>query len=126
MGPFDSKRFKALQARWYAKLAKSGFVDIEREDGTLIDREQERYAKEMPQDVAKAREAYYRAAEHYMTRAGAMTKRDLAVWRLHVEGCNNTEIAEALGLARATVTKIVAKHRAYVLNASRLASTEDT
>lgn len=101
-----TKAFLELQAKWYAKLKKKGFIDIEAQ-GRLPDI-----------DYRNATIRDREAIAAYFTQAGAYlhvghfeqeTHRD--VWIFHAEGWSVREIASHLGLGRNAVHAVIKEHR---------------
>lgn len=89
--------FKRLQARWYRRLRKNGFEDIE--SGGVCRNLWTSKRSKIPLDangrriVWDAVTEYYRWAEHVMRGRRFRTKQDREVWRLHASGMSKREIA---------------------------------
>lgn len=82
----QGKKFEELQAKWYAKLAKEGFVDIEggMENRPKIRTQVYRHGMDLSQIEAKAE--YYRLAEHFLIEYKFAHPIEKLVWKLHSEG----------------------------------------
>ncbi len=97
--PFDTRAFKQLHAEWTAKLAASGFEDIEHADrsltygGTTVRRSANRAAR-------SHRAEYYRLAGQWLWERVWRTRMQRRTWELHTEGLNHREIMRALGPMR--------------------------
>ncbi len=111
-----STALSALQQEWDAKLAASGFVDLEkRSDGGRLDAHMK-----LPghvDDDPDAREYYLRAA-HLLNEPGGPIGRAREVWILHADGVSNKEIATRLRARRQDVTDAVDYWRSKLLGGS--------
>lgn len=94
--PNNSKEFKELQAKWYAKLASKLFNDIER-NGHLK-RSERFYALERcaNEDVVEAKTEYYRIAGHFLHGHKFETVLEERIWELHAKGLSVRKIVTAL------------------------------
>lgn len=96
----DRKKFQRLQREWYGKLAKSGFVDIEKGDQLIAWSSrwmnQERYGYR-PTELQE-REQYYQLANDFLVEWGElfMSELERAIWELYCEGMGCRKIAAAL------------------------------
>lgn len=95
-----SKEFLELRAKWYAKAAKSGFEDIERDEDSLkawhsFDFIRNTRNKYHPV-VFQATEEYYRLAGQFLHDHKFKTKLEYAVWEMHCEGATIVDTATAL------------------------------
>lgn len=114
-------KFEALKRKWYAKLKRSGFEDIEQDevylkkytgqvsgvDGTGVVKNGGYYEIGLPPgsitwDFAKqdgirpeALAEYYRWATHQLNEFKFKTKKDYKIWKLHTEGLSIRQIARA-------------------------------
>lgn len=103
----NSKQFKDLQRLWYDKLEKTGFKEIEQEDGLL-----KRWSTRVFSDKAngsyynekieyyKSREEYYRLAGHFLHDYKFANKKEHRIWELHAEGVSIQAIVEIMTKAR--------------------------
>lgn len=103
--------YAELRAEWYARLAAEGFQDIEKPDGTLVDRGQLAYARAQCMAVRQARANYYRAASAYLYEARWDDLLERRIWALHAEGVPNRDIAKQVGQCKDYVRRRVTKHR---------------
>lgn len=116
-------KFKKLQDKWYAKLEKEGFEDIEQKDGNLkvwhSQIFQNRRRKRSSPEAWEAKTEYYILAEHFLNLHKFKSKQEQTIWQLHSEGVSYEKIAKrlkVLGFERQTskdsvqkVIKILAK-----------------
>lgn len=91
--PFNTKAFKTLKAEWDAKLADSGFVDIESAD---LEKDKKRRALARDSVENAARELYYSYAAEFVHVADWPRVADRQIWELHSEGLSVREIASKL------------------------------
>ncbi len=94
-----SKLFKTLQAKWYAKIEKGGFEDIEQADGRLklwaSGVFKERLARKGP-NFFEATEEYYRKAGHFLHEHKFESDFAKTVWEFHATGVSIREIVGRL------------------------------
>ncbi len=86
---FNSPKFKALRKKWYGKLAKSGFEDVEQDDVHLIRTEY----RAMITNAAEIRAEYYRYCRHMLNDWRFKNAYEKKVFALHSEGVTVREIA---------------------------------
>lgn len=93
--PYRSKEFLALKDRWYARLAKEGFEDIERNEHALKLWHSEYFADPRRYDpnAAEARQTYYRIAGQFLNDHKFKNAWEKKVWAMHAEGLGIREIA---------------------------------
>lgn len=110
-----------LKAEWARKLRESGFVDIERAGGRLVDEAQfnnRHLAKGQTLQTFDMHRRYYEVAQHIVEQdarsktTACLPMRTPAATQalirgLHAEGMTNREIAKEVGIHRDTVSKIV-------------------
>lgn len=125
-----TNEFKALRAKWYAKLAEKGFKDIEY---TNIDKlkytewEKVRSRQTAHQAFSKKENIkhriteiesvteYYQAASKFLYDYKWESRLHKAIWLRHSQGIDVTSIAEELGLTYEKTRRIVEKHRDIML-----------
>lgn len=100
-----------LKAKWNKKLADSGFIDIERPDGSLIPEVDYRSLDgTRGSDFNDGRQEYYDIAQDYLNRGKFATLLDYTVWKMHAEGTSYRDIGKELNLTfykvRSTIKKI--------------------
>lgn len=99
-----------LKAKWYKKLADSGFEDIERPDGSLKTEVDYRSMDGTRGDgLEDGRQEYYEIAQDYLNRGKFATLLDYTVWKLHAEGVSYRDIGNELKLTFYKVRSIVKK-----------------
>ncbi len=94
--PFKSNKFKDLQKKWYKRLEKSGFTDIEQEDGNLKVWESRAFQNRYDPNKSEAHTEYYRLAGQFFYDYIFNNKRDSLIWKMHAEGATSREIAATL------------------------------
>ena len=102
----NRSEFKALEAKWYAKLKATGFVDIET---TSAVRDNMRNYR-MLNTAGVCRDAtihYYQEAFQALERQKFKTPVLRRVWRLHCQGMYSKDIADKTGLSRQQVTRAI-------------------
>lgn len=112
-----SKEFKQLQAKWYSKLEKSGFKDIEHSEDLLknydahhIVRNYNRFA------TGESKIEYYTLAGHFLYDFVFKSKKDELIWKAHAEGSTIRATAKMLFQALQVKTPIsTIAHRIKVL-----------
>ncbi len=121
--------FKLLQSKWYGKIAKKGFKDIEGPSGMLNEYSGSHYHEEFSQQVGsktpnsskvvkELQAEYYRLATAFLN-----TKRfkkiepllQKMVWRLHVNGASTREIGTKLGVSTMSVQRRIDKTKVVFL-----------
>lgn len=112
---------KALKAKWKKKLERSGFYDIEDDQGRIIDHK-------TIQDLQKLcgfRIGFMEAIRDYFYWAGGMVSRgkfkssaDRKIWKLHAEGLSSREIELSVPFEQSTICKKIKKIRQYLRHQS--------
>lgn len=111
--PYETKKFKALQDKWYKKLESKGFEDIE--DTRHADRPLKRWhgldfkSKAKSPDVFLATQSYFQKASELLNTHTFDTMEQRRVWELHAEGLSTREIVRKLKEEniKASKTKII-------------------
>lgn len=116
------KTFEQLKAEWYGKLKRSGFKDIEDDQGRLIAYSSD-FHKPPTHDIrlytiissngineltALARsssEEYFRLAEHFLNSYDFPSIRHRLVWELHTNGISERRISVQLLKRYPTLTR---------------------
>jgi hypothetical protein len=96
---FNTKEFKSLKSKWYKKLAKSGFEDIEGNEeyfnaSDTFTRHSSRYRDSVQRFEAK--QEYYRLAGHFLYDHKFSSTLEKMIWQLHSEGLSIREITKKL------------------------------
>lgn len=133
-----SKAFKALQKKWYDKLAEDGFEEIESipsEEGSFLKRwdskrfiHKRKYAVSKPLTVnfestftydpliPEACQEYYYRATHMLENYDFASVRDKNIWELYCQGLTYREIAIRVeGVTSLLVYRTVKRLREVVL-----------
>jgi Mor family transcriptional regulator len=95
-----------LKAKWNKKLADSGFIDIERPDGSLKPEGDYRTVDHGLQD---GREEYYYSAQDFLNQGKFASLLDYTIWKMHAEGISYRQISAELKLTFYKVLNIVTK-----------------
>jgi hypothetical protein len=84
----QSPSFLKLKAKWDKKLARSGFVDIEKEDFLKWSPAQAMTRTAMHQDrsLDESKQEYFRLAGHFLYDYKFPNKQDKFIWTQHCEG----------------------------------------
>ncbi len=90
-----NKEFLDLQAKWDAKLEKSGFKDIEQRDGRLKIHETTRFYN-MSEIRKESSEQYYRLAGFFYHEHDFINEKQKLIWLYHSNGVPTREIARLL------------------------------
>jgi hypothetical protein len=111
------KDLKSLQKIWYAKLKKSGFDDIESENGQLRG-DASRYIAENPHpNLWEATADYYRLANSFLYDNRFDTELEKTIWEYHANGLSARNIAKVLkqvkvkSLSKNTVWRTIVRLR---------------
>ncbi len=112
------KNFDNLKAKWYKKLANSGFADIEREDGTLKRWDSTAFYDRYDATTAAMKTEYYRLAGQFLHEYEFVSALDKEIWRLHAEGVTYPNISKSIkrfaknhGTGRDAVNRVVIRLR---------------
>ncbi len=109
-----SPEFRRLQARWYEKLAASGFEDIEEPNDP-----QEKlkrwdsfwFATRRSVERNEAQAHYFLQATHALHNYRFERQLDKDVWQRHCDGAFPREIAAELGCSKSLVHNIITRIR---------------
>jgi hypothetical protein len=94
-----AEQLEKLKEKWYAKLKREGFEDIERSDGSLTKYSQNAYRdrREADNDTwVAAKTDYYRMAEHFLNEHKFENNTERFIWQLHSEGVSARKISTRL------------------------------
>lgn len=90
--PFSTKKFKDLQSKWYDRLEKDGFKDIESDENNLREWDTSIFGR-YNQHTIGATEEYYRLAGQFASTYEFSNKRERYIWERHSEGLSFNEIS---------------------------------
>lgn len=107
---YETDKFKKIQQKWKEKLEKSGFTDIEDENGYLKEWATSRAALEQHAVLRDAKEIYYRLASQFLHTYSFKSQLEYNIWKLHCEGKSYPKIEKELNLginrARYTIKRL--------------------
>lgn len=110
--PFKTKKFKSLKEKWYKKLEKSGFEDIEDNslEEPLIKDWHSRRFKKWPKEVFDFRLKYYADARSLLHTYAFESELHKRIWELHSEGWSLRDIEQEIGeYKKDTINHIIHK-----------------
>lgn len=115
-----SKEFKKLQDKWYGKLEKSGFVDLEQADGNLKSWSSGAYRDYEDPNLRESKEEYYRLAGQFLHSFKFESKRERTIWEFHSRGVSIRDIVGLLArrnirTCRFTVHQVLQKLKKELL-----------
>lgn len=90
-----SKTFKSLQAKWYRKLEKAGFDDIEK-DGHLRDWDGFHFKSNYSPEQFAEKKDYYEKAKDLLNRDVFIDGVERRIWALHTCGFSIRKIVNVL------------------------------
>lgn len=96
MSPQNSKEFLALQEKWYKKLKKSGFEDVETPDGKLKEWDSNFFRQQYDGIKVKAKERYYQLAGQFLHSHRFKNRLHRKIFKLHSQGFNKVEILKLI------------------------------
>lgn len=95
----NQQELKKLQDKWYKKLAKAGFEDIEDINSPnefLKEWHGSWFRSRGHASRFTAKESYFYQAGHFLTNHEFKNEQEKKVWKLHSEGLSLREIAKAM------------------------------
>lgn len=119
----SQNKLKSLQKQWYAKLAASGFQDIETPNGLLKDWDSLRFSKPSTANSSQQVEAtrkFYSRAEHFLYSFRFPNKIHRRLWELFSKGHSLEEIVSKLAtedrksLSKSQVSRILLQYRQFI------------
>lgn len=87
-----TKEFNKLEAKWYAKLKKEGFEDIEQNEDTLKLWSTHRFSREHNTVLYEAKEEYYRLAGQFLHEHQFKNLFEKGMWEYHSGGSSIRDI----------------------------------
>lgn len=103
MSSFNSKEFKKLKAKWYKKLEKSGFEDVERDEFNFKVDGKEIFRKKV-QATKQSKEDYYYLASCFLHEHTFPDELSKIIWEYHANGLSKYSIAGILNKTKVTKT----------------------
>ena len=119
MDPFKTREFKALKEKFYKKLTKEGFRDIENDRGELIDHQT---AYDFSQRIAFKKdliieiEGYYSWAGEMFWYGKFRCRLDKSIWLMHSQGQSSSVIGSAVKRDASRVSRKIQLIRKYLLS----------
>ncbi len=111
---YNTKKFKELQQKWYAKLAKSGFVDAEdtkQEHVPLKAWHNFYFTRRYTPLTFEAKRKYFDTAAQWGAAHIFDSPKDKEIWSLHCEGDSIREIEKKLKVYKDLVHSTIVRLR---------------
>lgn len=107
----NSKQFEKLRQKWYSKLKKDGFDDIEDSSGNIKNLHKSKFLPSKHKGTSyegiklrnDAKQEYYRFAEQFLHDYPFDTKLEQLIWQYHSEGIGYRHIPAELKKHRFTM-----------------------
>ncbi len=97
--------YKKERAKWYAKLKKSGFEDIEANEHSLKSWSSKFVRADKTSITSwQAKQEYYYQATHFLNSHKFETNLEKAIWEYHANGISVREIASLLNKTKVIKT----------------------
>ena len=93
---FKTTKFQQLRLKWYKKLAREGFVDIEQDEHNLKAWESTLAKYRYTSKRFTSTEKYYQLAGQFLNSYKFETKKDRRVWELHSGGLSERKLAKKM------------------------------
>ena len=103
MSQFNSRDFKKLQSKWYAKIKKHGFEDAETLNGKLKISARQVLRKSVLA-TKQSKEDYTAMADDFLHSHSFKNELEKIIWEYHANGLGAPAIAETLRKAKITKT----------------------
>jgi hypothetical protein len=91
-----SKELKKLEAKWYKKLAKEGFEDIEQDENNLKQWHNHFFFARYDADSFNSKAEYFQLAGAFLHEYEFANEVEKKIWELHADGLPLTEIYKVL------------------------------
>lgn len=112
MSLYNTKEFKLLQSKWYAKLAEEGFDDIE-DKNEMLKQPNRRTIAWKNRDVIRD---FYDSVNDFLRNNKKLSKKHRNVLELWAKGIYLVKIAEQFSIPLITVKSIVRKYKRLILS----------
>ena len=111
MKPFNKDGFKELEQRWYQKLEKSGFKDIEDTKNPYRPLKSWHSFRRVPgaEITSNAKRDFFDLAWELIHTANFKKKHYRKIWVLFCDGLSERQIARKVRLPKSTVHWIIAR-----------------
>lgn len=93
--PKKQPSFEETQAKWYKKLERSGFEDIESDQNNLKVWSSVFFARHSIEQI-QAKQAYYQMATNFLGDHKFETRREKIIWEYHANGISYRDISKTL------------------------------
>lgn len=100
----QTNNYTQLRKIWYAKLAKSGFEDIEQDENNLKEWSS-RIINKQYIDPLQTDAEYYYLATNFLNTYGFESERERIIWEYHANAISCRDIAKLLRKVRIKTTK---------------------
>jgi hypothetical protein len=107
---YEKAKFKKLREKWYKKLEKSGFVEIEAvhtKNELVKDYHSSHFMKDYVVDNYDAKQKYFELAREILHTYEFKNKQDKLVWELYSEGMECKTIARKLKKSEYKLSKFI-------------------
>jgi hypothetical protein len=115
MSVFKTKKFQKLKDKWYKKLERNGFEDIEQNENALKVWESQAFSDHRyNRHTFAEKQEYYSLAGRFYHEHEFESKKIKEIWRLHSEGLSLSAIYEKVktkkrGFSRPNIHLIIKK-----------------
>lgn len=110
---YQQAKFKALQKKWYEKLASKGFEDAEDSEQYL--KTWESFQGKLTNNAYSSSKAdYYRLARQFLNDYTFKTKKERKIFEMHVEGIGYRPIAKKFKTYKNKIAEIVQNLRSIM------------
>lgn len=111
--PPRAKSLKELQKKWYKKLAKEGFEDIEDGNNNLVQYTSSMFLRGRRNNMSfteimnsiESKQDYYRLAGEFLHSHKFKSDRDKFIWEQHCEGVSYRDISDMLAKKGVKLTR---------------------
>lgn len=107
---YSSPKFKKLQKKWYDKLAKSGFQEIEDTNSPreMLKQWHNNYFRNKNRQLTfKEKETYFKNATWFLHSHVFETSLEKRIWEAHSDGLSLSETATLLGCSKSRAFLVV-------------------
>lgn len=118
---FDGPEFKRLKARWYKKLEKAGFEDLEyakHEYGAIKPDISGTHPDGNPASlklqIMETTQNYFEWAMRMLNEANFKNRKHKRIWQLHSEGLSTRDIGAKVGLEWSWIAREIKYIRKYL------------
>lgn len=114
---WKSKEFLAMQRKWYDKLKRDGFIDLEflKDNGDTTTHLLRGSLYDFRKKYKPETEYYFRKARFYLHNAEFANKGDQKIWELHAEGLSLFNIKVTTKFSAWRIRKVIQFHKPLML-----------